>query len=86
MEIAFIAKRHVNIGIDPACAPIASTDGNEDTITIAAVNQMMAVWRTRRPRRNIARSQNRFGIILNQHRLARQHDDNFIFLVVPVPV
>jgi hypothetical protein len=46
----------------------------------------MAIWFASRPRRNVTRSQNCFGIILNQHGLTRQHDDDFVFLMVPVPV
>jgi len=86
VEIARIAECHVNIGVDTACTAIASANGNEDTIAIAAVNQMMAVGFARRPRRNVACPQNRFGIILNQYGFARQHDDDFVFFMVPMPM
>ena len=86
MEIAYIAECHIDIRVDAACSAIASTDSDEDTITIAAVNQMMAVWFARRPRRNVACPQKRFGIILNQYGFARKDDDDFVFLMVPVPV
>jgi len=86
VEIARIAECHVNIGVDTACTAIASANGNENTIAIAAVNQMMAVWFARRPRRDVACPQKRFGIILNQHGFARKDDDDFVFLMVPVPV
>lgn len=86
MEIARIAECHVDISVDTACTAIASTDSDEDTIAIAAVKQMMAVWFARRPRRDVACPQKRFGIILNQYGFARKDDDDFVFLMVPVPV
>ncbi len=86
MEIARIAECHVDIGVDATCTTIASADSDEDTIAIAAVNQMMAVWFARRPRRDVACPQNRFSIILNQYGFARKHDDDFVFLMVPMPV
>ena len=84
VKIAGPAKGHIDIGIASSRVVVTRANRDEHAIGVAAVLQMMAVFNPRSPGRNIANAQYRFALILNQHRFARQHDEQFILTFMPV--
>ena len=80
------SKMHVDVGIVAAVArPVARADRHEDAIGVAAVLQVMAVARrpSGTPRMSPARI-TCLAVILDQHRLAREHHDQLVLALVPV--
>src|SRR6185503_8945863 len=62
----------------------AAADHNERAIRGALVDQMMAVGAALGPRAAVAGAQDRAAVVLDQHRLARQHYQELVLAVVPV--
>ncbi len=84
--IAFVVERHINVGISAAAVLVAAGKRDEGAVRIAAVDQMMAIFRSHWPSGNVARAHDCLARVLDKHRLARKHDNHFILGVMPVPL
>jgi hypothetical protein len=63
---------------------LAAAYGDEKARCVASIDQMMAVGDALGESSDIACLEDRFAAILDQHRLAFDHDDQFVFAVMPV--
>ena len=74
---------HVDVGIG-AVGALAAVDDEEAAIGVAFVDQVVAVLDALRPGADVARAQCGPATILDQHRFAGQHHQQFVFAGVPV--
>ena len=86
VDVAVVGgPHHVDVGI--AAAGIhAAADDDEGAVRAAFVAQMVAVGAALGPGRAISGAQHGAAVILDQHRFALQHDQEFVLAVVPVPL
>jgi hypothetical protein len=75
----------VDVGI-AAAGVRPSAHHYEQAVAVALVDEVVAVGAALGPRRAIARLQDRSAVVLDQHRLPFEHDEEFVLSIVPVPL
>ena len=76
-------RMQVDVGI-VAVALADRLDRDEDAGPLGAVDQMVAVGDALREGRAVAGAQHGLALVLDQHRLAFEHDDELVLALVPV--
>jgi hypothetical protein len=80
-----LKQMHIDIGV-MAIARRGPPDGHKDTVGVAAVDQDMAIAIAFWKRRAVSGAHDRLTAIVNHHRFARDHHDEFILPLMPVPL
>jgi hypothetical protein len=86
IKIAAGFELHVDVGIGSAPIFVARGDSDKLTVGIGTVDQMMTIGNASCPGRNIARTHDRFAFVLDEYCFARENDDQFVLVFMPVPL
>ena len=78
-------EKKVDVRIVAALLGAARADDEEDAVLARAIDEVMPVAGFHRKAGAIARTHHAFSFILDEHELARDHDEEFILLLMPVP-
>src|SRR5207248_11392252 len=82
-KASFGRPHHVDVGI-AAAAVRSAAHADEAAVLVALVAQMVTVGASLGPGHAIARAKDRASIVLDQHRLALEHDQELVLAIVPV--
>src|SRR5438105_1758509 len=74
---------HVDVGVGGDVVSRARADFQERCIGVAAIDEVMAVGCVLRKSSGVARLQDGFAVIVDQHDFAGEHVDEFILEIVP---
>src|SRR5580700_3398874 len=78
-------EKKVDVRIVAAFLRAARADDEEHALRARAIDEVMSVAGFHRKAGAIARAHHAFSFILDEHELARDHDEEFILLLMPVP-
>jgi hypothetical protein len=78
-----LKQMHIHIGV-MAIARRRPPDGHEHTVGVATVDEDMAIAIAFWKRRAVSSAHDRFAAIVDHHRLAADHHDEFILSLMPV--